>query len=70
MTCQPCSAAAGAHQSVQVAVVDVAAIKFNNIPELLHERIAGSLDAQHIDDLNDVIAGGVPRVHAWLAKHL
>ena len=53
-----------------MAVVDIAAIKLNDIPELLHERVAGSLNAQHVDDLNDVVAGGVPRVHSWLAKHL
>ena len=70
MTCQPCSSAAEAHQSIQVAIVDIAAIKLNNIPELFHECVAGSLNAQHIDDLNDVVAGGVPRVHSWLAKHL
>ena len=53
-----------------MAVVDIAAIKLNDIPELLHERVAGSLNAQHIDNFDDVVAGGVPRVHAWLAKHL
>ena len=65
-------AAAGhaVNQGGQVAVVDVAAVKLDDVADLLHQGLARGLDAQHVQDVDQVVAGRPREVHVRLAHHL
>ena len=60
----------GVTQDGQVAVVDIGAVKLNHTSQLFQQRVPGSLYAQHINGLNDVVAGCPGIVYAWHAHNL
>ena len=60
----------GVTQDSQVTVVHIGPVKLNHSTQLLQERIPGCLNAQHINRLDDVVAGGPGVVDARHAHDL
>ena len=56
-------------QDGQVAVVDVRAVELDDGAQLAEQRVAHRLDAEHADDLDDVVGGGARVVDAPVGAH-
>ena len=65
--------ASGGHavaQNCQMAIVHVGAIKLNDAPYFLHQGSSGSLDAQRLDDVRQVVAHCARVIHTRKAHDL
>ena len=60
----------GVTQDSQMAVVHIGAIELNHTTQLFQQRIPGSFNTEHVDGLDDVIAGGPGVVYPRHAHHL
>ena len=60
----------GVTKDGQMSVVDIGTIKLNDTSQLLEEGIPSCLYAQHINCLNDVVAGCPGVVDTWHAHDL
>ena len=65
-------AAVGHHiaQNCDVAVVHVRAVELNHVAELGHQGQAGCLDAEHLDDLDDVVRSRAGMVDPLVWEHI
>ena len=54
----------------EVAVVDVRAVKLNHAAKLLEQRVSHSLDAQHLDHLDEVVGRGAGKVDILVVHNL
>lgn len=60
----------GVTQDSQVAVVHIGAIELNHTTQLFQQRIPSSFNAEHINGLDDVVAGGPGVVYPRHTHHL
>lgn len=54
----------------QVPIVYVGSIELDDVSNLLHERLAGRFDAEHVQDVDQMIAGRPSVIDVGLAHYL
>ena len=54
----------------EVAVVDVRTVKFDDASQFLEQRVTDSLDAQHLNHLDQVVRSRAREIHLLLVHHL